>query len=63
MATLGSSLDHKVHPILRDMISRRAAEEGVTYRNNQNVLSVHEAFQFRDHRRLTTAALLPMAFR
>ena len=27
------------------MISRRAAEEGVTYRNNQNVLSDEEALQ------------------
>lgn len=37
--------DRKVHPILHDMISRRAAEEGVTYRNNQNVLSDEEALQ------------------
>ncbi len=37
--------DRRVHPILHDMISRRAAEEGVTYRNNQNVLSTEEAFQ------------------
>jgi hypothetical protein len=27
------------------MISRRAAEEGVVYRNNQNVLKADEAFQ------------------
>ena len=37
--------DRKVHPILHDMISRRAAEEGVIYRNNQNVLSADEACQ------------------
>jgi len=37
--------DRKVHPILHDMISRRAAEEGVSYRNNQNVLTAEEAFQ------------------
>lgn len=37
--------DRKVHPILHDMISRRAAEEGVAYRNNQNVLAADEAFQ------------------
>jgi DNA-binding transcriptional LysR family regulator len=38
-------LDRKVHPTLHDMISRRAAEEGVIYRNNQNVLTAEEAFQ------------------
>jgi DNA-binding transcriptional LysR family regulator len=37
--------DRKVHPILHDMIARRAAEDGVIYRNNQNVLSADEAFQ------------------
>ena len=37
--------DRKVHPILHDMISRRAAEEGVIYRNNQHVLTAEEAFQ------------------
>lgn len=37
--------DRKVHPVLHDMISRRAAEEGVAYRNNQNVLAADEAFQ------------------
>ena len=37
--------DRKVHPILHDMIARRAAEEGVIYLNNQNVLSAEEAFQ------------------
>ncbi len=37
--------DRKVHPILHDMISRRAAEDGVIYRNNQNVLTAEEAFQ------------------
>ena len=37
--------DRKVHPILHDMIFRRAAEEGVAYKNNQNVLSADEAFQ------------------
>jgi DNA-binding transcriptional LysR family regulator len=35
--------DRKVHPILHDMISRRAAEDGVIYRNNQNVLTAEEA--------------------
>jgi DNA-binding transcriptional LysR family regulator len=37
--------DRKVHPILHDMISRRAAEEGVIYKNNHNVLTAEEAFQ------------------
>jgi len=37
--------DRKVHPILHDMISRRAAEQGVIYRNNQHVLTAEEAFQ------------------
>jgi DNA-binding transcriptional LysR family regulator len=37
--------DRKVHPILHDMISRRAAEEGVIYRNNQKVLTAEGAFQ------------------
>jgi len=37
--------DRKVHPTLHDMISRRAAEEGVVYRNNQHVLTAEEAFQ------------------
>jgi DNA-binding transcriptional LysR family regulator len=37
--------DRKVHPTLHDMIARRAAEDGVIYRNNQNVLSADEAFQ------------------
>jgi DNA-binding transcriptional LysR family regulator len=37
--------DRKVHPILHDMIVRRAKEEGVTYKNNQNVMSAEVAFQ------------------
>jgi DNA-binding transcriptional LysR family regulator len=37
--------DRKVHPVLHDMIFRRAAEEEVAYRNNQNVMSTDEAFQ------------------
>jgi DNA-binding transcriptional LysR family regulator len=37
--------DRKVHPVLHDMISRRAAEEGVPYKNNQNVMAADEAFQ------------------
>jgi DNA-binding transcriptional LysR family regulator len=37
--------DRKVHPTLHDVISRRAAEEGIAYRANQNVLSADEAFQ------------------
>jgi DNA-binding transcriptional LysR family regulator len=37
--------DRKVHPILHDMILRRAKEEDVTHKNNQNVLSADEAFQ------------------
>ncbi len=37
--------DRKVHPILHDAISRRASEDGVIYRNNQNVLTADEAFQ------------------
>jgi DNA-binding transcriptional LysR family regulator len=37
--------DRKVHPILHDMISRRAAEDGIIYKNNQNVLTAEEAFQ------------------
>jgi len=37
--------DRKVHPTLHDMIARRAAEEGVIYLNNQNVLWAEEAFQ------------------
>jgi DNA-binding transcriptional LysR family regulator len=37
--------DRKVHPMLHDMIFRRAAEEGVAYRNNQNVLAADEALQ------------------
>ena len=51
--------DRKVHPILHDMISRRAAEEGVTYRNNQNVLSADEAFQLVEEN--VGVAFLPMA--
>jgi DNA-binding transcriptional LysR family regulator len=37
--------DRKVHPILHDMICRRATEQGVVYKNNQNVLTADEAFQ------------------
>ncbi len=37
--------DRKVHPMLHDLIFRRAAEEGIAYRNNQNVLAADEAFQ------------------
>ena len=37
--------DRKVHPILHDMIARRAAEDGVVHVNNQNVLTAEEAFQ------------------
>lgn len=39
------TFDRKVHPGLHDMISRRAAEEGIAYRNNQNVLAADEALQ------------------
>ena len=31
--------------MLHDLIFRRAAEEGIAYRNNQNVLAADEAFQ------------------
>ncbi|MGD0270711.1 MAG: LysR family transcriptional regulator [Candidatus Sulfotelmatobacter sp.] len=37
--------DRKVHPMLHDLVFRRAAEEGIAYRNNQNVLAADEAFQ------------------
>jgi DNA-binding transcriptional LysR family regulator len=37
--------DRKVHPVLHDSIFRRAAEEGIAYRNNQYVLAADEAFQ------------------
>jgi DNA-binding transcriptional LysR family regulator len=37
--------DRKVHPMLHDLIFRRAAEEGIAYRNNQNVLAADEAFE------------------
>jgi DNA-binding transcriptional LysR family regulator len=37
--------DRKVHPALHAMLWRRAAEEGLPYRNNQNVLSAEEAVQ------------------
>jgi DNA-binding transcriptional LysR family regulator len=51
--------DRKVHPILHDMIVRRAKEEGVTYKNNQNVLSSDEAFQLVAEN--VGIAFLPMA--
>ena len=37
--------DRKVHPMLHDTICRRATEQRVAYKNNQNVLSADEAFQ------------------
>jgi DNA-binding transcriptional LysR family regulator len=37
--------ERKVHPVLHDAICRRAIEQSVTYKNNQNVLSADEAFQ------------------
>jgi len=37
--------DRKVHPMLHDAICRRATEQKVAYKNNQNVLSADEAFQ------------------
>jgi DNA-binding transcriptional LysR family regulator len=37
--------DRKVHPMLHDMICRRATEQGVVYKNNQYFLSADEAFQ------------------
>jgi DNA-binding transcriptional LysR family regulator len=51
--------DRKVHPILHDMILRRAKEEGVRYENNQNVLSAEEAFQLVGEN--IGIAFLPMA--
>ena len=37
--------DRKVHPALHALLWRRAAEEGLPYRNNQNVLAAEEAVQ------------------
>ena len=37
--------DRKVHPGIHSMLSRRAREDGVPYRNNQNVLAAEEAVQ------------------
>jgi hypothetical protein len=37
--------DRKVHPMLHEMISRRAAEEGVPYKDKRNVMAAAEAFQ------------------
>jgi DNA-binding transcriptional LysR family regulator len=51
--------DRKVHPILHDTIVRRAKEEHVTYKNNQNVLSADEAFQLVAEN--IGIAFLPMA--
>jgi hypothetical protein len=35
--------DRKVHPILHDVILRRAAEEGLVVKSNQTVLAEEEA--------------------
>jgi|HubBroStandDraft_6_1064221.scaffolds.fasta_scaffold198857_2 DNA-binding transcriptional LysR family regulator len=37
--------DCRVHPMLHVSIFRRAAEEGIAYRNKQNVIAADEAFQ------------------
>lgn len=37
--------DRKVHPLMHDLILRRAAEENIVVNNNQNVFSADEAFQ------------------